>query len=184
MVTRAPSRVGLVERSNAPILVRRFFEGGPPGPLGAAAAHIPEVMIDFMPFIGAVYAGGAVEERLREMVVLRVSAQEGCRYCTETHADKALRSGFTLLEVRSLVGINEAPSSWAVREAAVLQFADAMCSDPDAAVAILQPEFADHEVVELVMLASATVMLNRFATALELPTDAACRLRLGDRLKT
>ncbi|GAC1328713.1 MAG: hypothetical protein NVSMB17_04420 [Candidatus Dormibacteria bacterium] len=178
MVSESP-RVDLVDPGDAPLLVRRFFAEGSPGPLGAAAAPVPEVMLDFMPFIGAVYAGGSVDERLREIVILRLSARQGCLYCTETHADIALRSGFSPTEVRSLIDSTAPLAGWSKPEAKVVQFADAMSADPNSAVGLLRPGFADHEVVELVMLASATIMLNRFATALALPTATDCKRRLG-----
>jgi len=39
--------------------------------------------------------------------------------------------------------------------------------------------WADHEIVELTLLIGATLMLNRFATALELPTAPDVLARLG-----
>jgi alkylhydroperoxidase family enzyme len=43
----------------------------------------------------------------------------------------------------------------------------------DEVAARLREHFAEHEVVELTLVATATLMLNRFCTALELaPTEA------------
>lgn len=39
--------------------------------------------------------------------------------------------------------------------------------------------FADHEVVELTLLAGATLLLNRFCTALQLPTSNSVLARLA-----
>jgi hypothetical protein len=39
--------------------------------------------------------------------------------------------------------------------------------------------FAEHEVVELTLLATSTLLLNRFCTALELPTSSAALARLA-----
>ncbi len=49
---------------------------------------------------------------------------------------------------------------------------------PDEARAAARARFADHEVVELTTLVGATLLLNRFATALALPTGAATMDRL------
>ena len=49
---------------------------------------------------------------------------------------------------------------------------------PDDVARRLQTHFAEHEIVELSLLAGATAMLNRFCTALELPTTATTRARL------
>jgi alkylhydroperoxidase family enzyme len=42
----------------------------------------------------------------------------------------------------------------------------------------LREHFAEHEIVELTLVAGATLMLNRLCTALELPTSAATLARL------
>ncbi|MGI8693977.1 MAG: hypothetical protein ACR2JK_13945 [Geodermatophilaceae bacterium] len=42
----------------------------------------------------------------------------------------------------------------------------------------LREYFADHEIVELTLLIGATMMLNRFCTALALPTSGAVAYRL------
>jgi len=68
------------------------------------------------------------------------------------------------------------------RERAVVAWAEAVAAGPgpvaDAPRAALREHFGDHEVVELTLLAGATLMLNRFCTALELPTppDVVARL--------
>ena len=43
----------------------------------------------------------------------------------------------------------------------------------------LRRHFPDHAVVELTVTVGATLFLNRFATALQLPTSAATAARIG-----
>ena len=164
------AKVELLTRERAPLLARPYFEGGDPGPIAAALANVPELMETALPFIGAVYGPTSVDGRLKEIVVLAVSAANGCRYCTETHAGVARRMGFAPDELAALLGEAPAPAGWSGRERALLDFSTALSRRPDTAVELLRPWFAEHEIVELVTLGSVTVMLNRFATALELPT--------------
>ena len=161
--------VELLTDSNAPLLARPFFEGGDPGPIARALAHVPELMDTAIPFLDSVLGAGAVDARLREVVVLRVSSANSCHYCTETHSGVARKMEFTEEEIAALRGERPVPVTWSAVERAVFVFSEVLSSQPQHAVAHLRPHFNDAEIVELVTLAATTVLLNRFATALELP---------------
>jgi AhpD family alkylhydroperoxidase len=163
------ARVELVTAERAPLLARPYYERGDPGPIAAALANVPELMDVALPFIGAVYGPTSVEARLKEIVILRVSSANGCRYCTETHTAAARRLGFAPDELAALRGEAPAPAAWGAPELALLAFSEALSDRPRDAVELLRPHFDEAQIVELVTLGSATVMLNRFATALELP---------------
>lgn len=163
------AKVRLLTKEEAPLLAQPFFEGGDPGPIAAALATVPELMEVGLPFIGAVYGPTGVAARLKEIVVLRVSAANRCRYCTETHTGVARHMGFAADEIAALRGEAPPPVRWGARELALLSFSEALSERPGEAVGLLRDHFPEHEIVELVTLGSVTVMLNRFATALELP---------------
>jgi AhpD family alkylhydroperoxidase len=163
------AKVELVTAERAPLLARPYYEGGDPGPIAAALANVPELMDAALPFIGAVYGPTSVEPRLKEIVVLAVSAANRCRYCTETHTAVARRMGFAPDELAALLGEAAVPERWDAAERALLAFSNALSQRPAEAVELLRPHFGEPEIVELVTLGSTTVMLNRFATALELP---------------
>jgi len=163
------ARVELLTRERAPLLARPYYERGDPGPIAAALANVPELMEVALPFIGTVYGPTSLPPRLKEIVILGVSAANRCRYCTETHTGVARRLGFGPEELAALRGEAPPPGSWSERERALLAFSEALSSRPAEAVDLLRPHFGEPEIVELVTLGSATVMLNRFATALELP---------------
>ena len=163
------AKVELLSRERAPLLARPYYEGGDPGPIAAALANVPELLEAAMPFLGAVFGPTSVAPRLKEIVVLGVSAANRCRYCTETHTGVARRMGFAADELAALRGEGPPPDRWSPRERALLDFCAALSHRPGEAVELLRPHFGEPEIVELVTLGSATVMLNRFATALELP---------------
>lgn len=177
--------VRLVEAAQAPLLARRYYAGGDPGPITAALANVPELLEVAMPFLATVLGATAVDARTKELVILRTSAVLGCRYCVQTHTTAARDTGLSRAEVAALRG--EAPVTAAFpspRERAVVAWAEAVADGPgpvaDAPRAALREHFGDHEVVELTLLAAATLMLNRFCTALELPTPPDVVARLAE----
>jgi 4-carboxymuconolactone decarboxylase len=163
------ARVELVTRERAPLLARPYYESGDPGPIAAALANVPELMEVALPFIDTVFGTTSVSARLKEIVVLAVSAANRCTYCTQTHTRVARRMGFAPDELAALRGEAPPPERWDARERALLSFSVALSDRPGEAVELLRAHFAEPDIVELVTLGSATVMLNRFATALELP---------------
>ena len=154
-------------RDDAPLLAKRYLEGDE-NPLAAVIAHVPEILEVAMPFFGVVFGPTALPERLKEIVVLRTSALNGCRYCTRVHAKLAADAGLDTDEVASLQYGAPFPSSMNDGERALSAFAEAMCVRPAEAVALLKPFFRDDQIVEFAMLAGTTIFLNRFCTAMGL----------------
>jgi AhpD family alkylhydroperoxidase len=174
------SRVELVGAEQAPLLARPYYpDEGPASPIVRALAQVPELLEVAMPFIARVFGPTSVDLRTKEIVVLRVSAINGCRYCIDTHTVAAWDAGLSQAEASALRGVG---TGFPAAEAALVAFCDAVCnapaSVPDDVAHALRAHFAEHEIVELSLLAGATAMLNRFCTALELPTTSATRARL------
>jgi AhpD family alkylhydroperoxidase len=175
-VTRSP----LVAADQAPLLARPYYEAGDPGPVAAALAHVPELLDACLPFLATVFGPTALPARTKELVVLRTSALLACRYCVEAHSVAALDAGLSLEEVHALRRpgaereIVDEPGA-----AALLVWVDAVAGgtgpvDPECREA-LAPHFTDAEVVEITLLVGVTLMLNRFCTALDLPTTTETR---------
>jgi AhpD family alkylhydroperoxidase len=119
--------------------------------------------------------------RDKEIVILRTSAVMGCRYCTEAHTVVALDSGLSRDEVRALRG--ERPLDDAFPDAAdraLVAWCDAVAHgvDRDLEQTRAALQLDDASIVELTLLISTTVLLNRYATALALPTSPDVRSRL------
>lgn len=175
------SRVELLEAGQAPLLARPHYpEDRPASPIVRALSQVPELLEVAMPFISRVYGETAVDLRTKEIVVLRVSAVSGCRYCVETHTVAAWDAGLSRAETDALRG--EPGPVLDARERALVDWCDALCAAPepvpDEVMAPVREHFAEHEVVELTLLGAATLMLNRFCTALELPTSPATLAQL------
>ncbi|WP_300011264.1 carboxymuconolactone decarboxylase family protein [Pseudonocardia sp.] len=178
-----PPDIPLICADQAPLLARPFYAGGDPGPIVAAMAHVPELLEVAMPFLGTALGPSGIDWRTKEIVIVRTSALAGCRYCVQAHTVVALDAGLSRAQVtalRSETPVAEAFSD--ARELALIDWVDLVAGHdpvPDAARVAVRAHFAAHEVVELTTLVGATLLLNRFATALALPTGTETLDRLS-----
>jgi AhpD family alkylhydroperoxidase len=164
------TRVDLVPAEQAPLLARPYYrEDGSASELTRALAQVPEVLEVALPFIGRLYGETSLDLRTKELVIFRVSALNRCRYCIRVHGEAAREAGVSEAELADLAGD---AAGFAGSEAALVKWCDGLCAAPepvaDAVAQGLREHFAEHEVVELTLVAGATIMLNRFCTALEL----------------
>lgn len=174
-------RVTLVDAGSAPLLARDLFASGDPGPIAASLAQVPELLAPTLPFLGAVLGPSWIPLRDKEIVILRTSAVMGCRYCTEAHTVVALDSGLSGEQVRALRGERLLGDAFPDDgDRALVAWCDAVAHGVEADLAAARQALTldDARVVELTLLVSTTVMLNRYATALALPTSPDVRERL------
>lgn len=179
--------VDLLNEDAAPLLAKPFYEGGDPGPITKALAHVPELLEVTLPFVGAALGPSAIDLRTKEIVILRTSALLGCRYCVQTHAVVAYDADLTVAQVDALAGDDPdalAAAFPAAADRALIAWTGAVATGTGAAPAGLAEALRAHvgeaALVELTLLVGATLMLNRFASALQLPASAETRRRLGE----
>lgn len=177
------SRVELLDQHSAPLSAQSYFVGGDPGPIVASLAQVPELLGPTLGFVGAALGAGAVGVRVKEFAILRTSALQGCQYCIHAHTSVALDVGLATDEVRALrgeVALEEAFSSEADR--AIISWIDALAGAtgpvPDDVYAAAREHWSEHALVEVSVTVGATMFLNRYATALQLPTSADTLARL------
>lgn len=177
--------VRLIEAEQAPLSARGFYAGGDPGPIVGALAQVPELLTVAMPFIGTALGPSSISWRAKELVIVRTSALLECRYCVRTHTTVALDAGLSATEIRALRGQDDVDAVFGEpRERALLHWVDAVATGrgpiEDDLRAGLHEHWEDHEVVELTVLVGATMMLNRMATALDLPVSDDTLRRLDE----
>jgi len=166
----------------APLLARPYYSEQGTSPIVTSLAHVPEALAVTMPFIATVLGPSAIGARTKELAILRTSARLGCEYCVATHSVVALDSGCTAAEVRALrVGTDESDAIFSAAERALLRWVDAVIGATGAVApaADLAAHYDEAEIVELTLLCAATLMLNRYCTALGLPVSAATVERLA-----
>lgn len=178
------ARVELIDAMNAPVLARPMYAGGDPGPIVAALANVPELLKPALGFVGAALGDGAAPARIKEIAILRTSALQGCRYCIYAHSAVALDVGLSAGEIRALRGEIALEDAFAAEaERTLIGWIDAVAGAtgpvPSDAWDPARSAWPDHILVELAVTIGATMFLNRFATAFELPTapEVLARLR-------
>ena len=105
----------------------------------------------------------------------------------QSHAVVALDTGLSRDQVAALrdpdAVVAEASAGFdTLRDRALLEWIDVVAGGgpvDDAARSRVLEQWADHEVVELTAVIGTTLLLNRFATALALPTSSDVLARLG-----
>jgi AhpD family alkylhydroperoxidase len=178
------SRVAIIDAPQAPLLARRFYQGGDPGAIVATLAHVPEMLEAAMPFLTAVLGPSSLSPRLKEIVILRTSSLLQCRYCIQSHSVTALDTGLSRDEVLALRGTLPLDTYFSdEREQALLEWIDCVARGrgivPAPVTAQLALRFSDAEVVEITLVAATTIMLNRYCTSLSLPSAPATVARLS-----
>lgn len=168
----------------APLPAKPYYADGDPGPIVGALAHVPELLERAMPFLGMIFGESALPLRTKEIVVLRASARLECRFCTDTHTVVARDAGLAPQEVAALRGEAPLEAFEHPRERALIAWVDAVAPGPGVPTpedsgAIAQ-QFSEAEIVELTMLAGATMMLSRLATSLGLPRSEDTVRRLDE----
>ncbi|MCC6438296.1 MAG: carboxymuconolactone decarboxylase family protein [Acidimicrobiales bacterium] len=176
--------VELIDHRSAPLLLRELFGGDDPGPIVGALAQVPELCLVTLPFVGAALGPSHVPLRWKEIAILRTSALLGCRYCVDAHTVVALDAGLAAEEVATLRC--ERPDTATFTdpvERALVAWIDEVATGrgpvPDHVGAELRRHLDDHTIVELTVTVGATLLLNRFATALCLPSSPATLQRLA-----
>ncbi len=168
------ARIALIEPEYASPEVKEIYEQklrGKPGNIQKALAHRPEMLKNFLNFYASV--GRSLDRRLYELVYIRVSLINQCRYCLEHHLASSKRVGLTPDDWSALKQGDY--SRFTEKEQAALAYAEKLTRDPhsigDAEVAALKKHFSDAEVVDLDMLTALANLTNRFTDPMGLEVE-------------
>ncbi len=177
-------RVELLDATTAPITTQQYWVSGDPGPIVAALATVPELLGPVLGFLGPALGAGAVGIRVKEFAILRTSALQGCQYCVHAHSGTALDVGLSHSEVRALRGELPLEDGFPLEaERAMIGWIDALAGAtgeiPDDVWIAARAHWAEHQLIEVCVTVGATMLLNRMATGLQLPTAPAVLERLS-----
>lgn len=168
------ARISLIEPAQAPSEVKEIYDQklkGKPGNAQKAMAHRPEVLKNFLGFYASV--GRSLDRKLYELIYIRVSMINGCRYCLQHHLASSKRAGLTPEDWGALKLGNY--SSFGEKEKAALVYAEKLTRSPhdinDADFGELKKHFADPEIVDLHLLAGVANLTNRFTDPLGLELE-------------
>jgi uncharacterized peroxidase-related enzyme len=168
------ARVALVETDQASPEVKEIYEQklkGKPGNIHKAVANRPDVLKNFLPFYASV--GRSLERKLYEMVYIRVSMINGCRYCLQHHLASSKRAGLTAEDWAALKSGNY--SKFNEKELEALTYTDKLTRAPgtvdDNDFFRLKKHFGDPEIVDLHFLVGLANLTNRLTDPLGLELE-------------
>jgi alkylhydroperoxidase family enzyme len=136
--------------------------GQPPVEMLQAMCLRPEILRAFAGFGDAVYPGGLLERRVKELVIITASRGNACQFCENAHVD--IVDVWDIVD-EPLAAVAE-PASLAPRERLAVEYTKAAQADsnsvPEALARELKERFSDPELVELSFLIGYISMLNMF----------------------
>lgn len=170
-----PSGNPELEKLYGEIVGSGFGVGGRPIRWFTAQAIRPDLLAATWALVRGVLAEGQLPATLKQLMTLAISAQNGCRYCAETHRG-ALEA----------LGIDRAIAERAAEDPTLADFPPAYraavafgckaarepgaLTDDDYA-ALRAAGYSDGEVLEIVMVAAYTNFTNTWADAGKIPLD-------------
>jgi AhpD family alkylhydroperoxidase len=180
--------VELLDQSQAPILAKPYFAGGDPGPIVASLANVPELLEPTLGFVGAALGASSISFRMKEIIIVRTSAVLACRYCIDSHTTVALDAGLTFEEVSALRTPDNQTTIDTVfmsaQERALILWIDAVAGGRGPVAPQVNDSVSAHftgsDIVDITTTIGATMYLNRYATALQLPVNPSTIARLAN----
>jgi len=140
--------------------------------LTRSLANAPDLMETLMPFLAQVMDESSIDLATKELVIVRVSQLNGCRYCLAAHRPLALTVGVPEEQVQVIC--DEAPlEALPPRERAIVAWVDQVTLDArgvtDERAARTLDYVREDQLVELTVLAGTITMLNQLCTAFDIP---------------
>jgi uncharacterized peroxidase-related enzyme len=168
------ARISLIDIDSANAEVKEIYEKtlrGKPGNVQKALAQRPEMLKNFLSFYASV--GRSLDRKLYEILYLRVSFINGCRYCTQHHLASSKRVGLTAEDLTALKAGNY--SRYNEKERAALTYAEKLTRAPHEITELdfdeLKKHFPDPEIVDLHMLVGLANLTNRLTDPLGLELE-------------
>jgi len=139
---------------------------------GTLANH-PGLMRKWLPFGGKLLAGGTLDPRTRELLILRTAWNVGSDYEWGQHVRIGLLAGLTDEEI-DRVASSPAAEGWSATDATLLTACDELCADhviSDTTWAALTEILDTKQLVELTLLVGHYVMIAGMLNSLRVQRD-------------
>src|ERR1700722_14981341 len=168
------ARIRLINAEEANPEVKDIYEKtlrGKPGNVQKALAHRPDLLKNFLSFYASV--GRSLDRKLYELIYLRVSLINGCRYCTQHHVASSKRVGLTAEDLAALKVGNY--SRFGAKEQSALTYVEKLTRAPheitEADFDELKKNFSEPEIIDIHMLAGLANLTNRVTDPLGLELE-------------
>ena len=152
-------------------------------------SHAPWLAMLLLPFNAAVqrqWPGSRMSGRIKELVVIKTSHVNGCRYCYAHNTALGQAAGITHDEIIE-ISSNDYLQSKTLSEAekAAVQWAEAVTQNTaakrDDLFAAMKQQFTNAEIVELTMVSAMFNMINRLNDSLQVPLEEQDEVNLIKR---
>ena len=175
------ARISLIDEHATPGIAAlvakiRGARGGQLHVFYRALLHTPGLASAWFDFNNAVRFQTGLDDRVRELVIMRVAALTGCDYVWKVHETQyAAPAGVTPQQVEALRDWRKS-GLFGSEETALLAYVDAMTRDVTVAEDVfksLREHYSEREVVETTVLVAAYNMHTRLLKALDIEPDKA-----------
>jgi uncharacterized peroxidase-related enzyme len=168
------ARISLIVPEAASPEVREIYDTmlrGKPGNVQKALAHRPEMLKNFLNFYASV--GRSLDRKLYELIYLRVSMINDCKYCMQHHVASSKRVGLTSEDWAALKAGNY--SRYSEKERSALAYVEKLTRSPreitESDFGELKKHFSEPEIVDIHMLAGLANLTNRVTDPLGLELE-------------
>jgi uncharacterized peroxidase-related enzyme len=142
-------------------------------------SHAPWLAMLLLPFNAAVqrqWPGSRLPGRIKELVVIKTSHVNGCRYCYAHNTALGQAAGITHEEIVEISSDDYMQSkTLSEGEKAAVQWAEAVTRNTaakrDDVFAAMKRHFTDAEIVELTMVSAMFNMINRLNDSFQVPIE-------------
>jgi len=175
------ARVTLIDENATPDIAAlvakiRGARGGQLHVFYRALLHTPGLASAWFDFNNAVRFQTGLDDRVRELVIMRVATLTGCAYVWRVHqAQYAGPAGVTPQQVEALRDWRRS-GLFGAAESALLAYTDAMTRDVTVADDVFEPlrkHYSERDVVEITVLVAAYNMHTRLLKALDIDPEKA-----------
>ena len=179
--------IDLIEKEDAPPEVLAAYEKGEAVygrvlETWKAIAHNPAIYEAYLPYVRAVFGSGTLDSKTKDLVALRISFLNHCRYSLSHRVASARAQGLTEQEITGVADPHAHP--YDPNDLAALDYAEeltllpsqiAYTSNPQAVssevLMTLKEHFSDAQISELTVTIGLWNALNRFHRVLDLDLD-------------
>ena len=152
-------------------------------------SHAPWLTMLLLPFNASVqrqWPGSRMSGRIKELVVIKTSHANGCRYCYAHNTALGQAAGITDDEIAALSSDDYLQSkTLSEQEKVAIQWAEAVTQNTaakrDDLFARMKRLFTDAEIVELTMVSAMFNMINRLNDSLQVPIEQEAEIGLIKR---
>jgi len=187
-------RLPKIEKKNISGDLANFYEAvtgllGRVPNLYRTISHAPPLAMLMLPFNAAVqrqWPGSRMSGRIKELVVIKTSHVNGCRYCYAHNTALGQAAGITHDEIIEISCDDYLQSTTlSESEKAAVQWAEAVtlntASKRDDLFADMKRLFSEAEIVELTMVSAMFNMINRINDSLQVPIEEQDEINLIKR---